>query len=68
MEKENKATLSEKFAEYKAEYNRIQWMSREDLFKKTIVVIGNCLVFLAIIFAYDFAFTEVMLWISRIVA
>jgi len=68
MEKEKKATLSEKIAEYKGEFKRIQWLTPEELRKKTLTVIGVCIVFLAIIFAYDFAFTEVMLWISRIVA
>jgi len=68
MEKEKKATLGEKIGEYKAEFKRIQWLTPAELRKKTITVIGVCIIFLAIIFAYDFIFTEAMMWITRIVA
>jgi len=65
---EKKITLSERLAEYKGEFKRIQWLTPEELRKKTMTVIGVCLVFLAIIFSYDFIFTEVMRLISTIVA
>ena len=68
MEKEKIATPAEKISEYRAEFKRIQWLTPTELRKKTMTVIGVCLVFLAIIFAYDFTFTEIMIWISRIVA
>jgi len=68
MEKEKRATLGEKFAEYKGEFKRIQWLTPAELRKKTMTVIGVCIVFLVIIFCYDFIFTEIMSWISRIVA
>ncbi|MCL2565668.1 MAG: preprotein translocase subunit SecE [Defluviitaleaceae bacterium] len=68
MEKEKKATLGEKLVEYKAEFKRIQWLTPAELRKKTMTVIGVCIVFLVIIFCYDFIFTEIMSWISRIVA
>jgi len=68
MEKEKKLSLMERFGEYKAEFKRIQWLTPAELRKKTITVIGVCIIFLIIIFAYDFAFTELMIWISRIVA
>jgi preprotein translocase SecE subunit len=68
MEKEKKLTLAERFGEYKAEFKRIQWLTAEELRKKTLIVIGLCLVFLAIIFVYDYTFTELMIWVSRIVA
>ena len=66
MDKE-KITLAERFAEYKGEFKRIQWLTPEELRKKTINVMGICFVFLVIIFCYDFVFTEAMSWISRIV-
>jgi len=65
---EKKLTLGERLNEYKGEFKRIQWLTPEELRKKTMTVIGVCLVFLAIIFSYDFIFTEVMRWISTIVA
>jgi len=65
---EKKLTLGERLGEYKSEFKRIQWLTREELRKKTMTVMGVCLVFLAIIFAYDFVYTEVMRWISTIVA
>ena len=65
---EKKLTFGERLDEYKGEFRRIQWLTREELRKKTMTVIGVCLVFLAIIFSYDFIFTEVMRWVSTIVA
>jgi len=68
MEDKKKLTLGEKLGEYKGEFKRIQWLTPAELRKKTLTVIGVCLAFLAIIFSYDFIFTEAMRWISRIVA
>jgi len=65
---EKKLTLGERIGEYKSEFKRIQWLTREELRKKTMTVMGVCLVFLAIIFVYDYIFTEIMSRISLIVA
>jgi len=65
---EKKLTFGERISEYVGEFKRIQWLTREELRKKTITVMGVCLVFLAVIFTYDFIFTEIMRWISTIVA
>jgi len=65
---EKKLTFGERISEYVGEFKRIQWLTREELRKKTITVVGVCLVFLAVIFTYDFIFTEIMRWISTIVA
>ena len=65
---EKKSTLSERLSEYVGEFKRIQWLTREELRKKTMTVMGVCVLFLAVIFTYDFIFTEIMRWISTIVA
>lgn len=73
LEKENnesKATsggLSAKLAEYKGEFKRIVWLAPEELRKNTVTVIGICIIFFVIIFCYDFAFSQVMTWFSRLV-
>ena len=68
MEDKKRMTLAEKLGEYKGEFKRIQWLTPEELRKKTMTVLGTCLMFLAIIFTYDFIFTEIFRWVSRIVA
>jgi len=68
MDDKKKMTLAEKLGEYKGEFKRIQWLTPAELRKKTLTVLGTCIMFLAIIFSYDFIFTEVMRMISRIVA
>jgi preprotein translocase SecE subunit len=65
---EKKLTFGERISEYVGEFKRIQWLTREELRKKTMTVMGVCLVFLAIIFVYDYIFTEIMSRISLIVA
>ena len=68
MEEKKRLTLLERIGEYKGEFKRIQWLTLPELRKKTLTVIGTCIVFLAVIFSYDFIFTELMRWISGIVA
>jgi len=68
MENKKSLTLAERFSEYKAEFKRIQWLTPEELRKKTMTVLGTCFAFLVIIFCYDYIFTEALRWISRIVA
>lgn len=72
MEREKSATLGSKIVgkitDYRAEFKRIQWLTPEELRKKTMTIIGVCIVFLIIIFCYDFIFTEIVRRISLIVA
>lgn len=57
-----------KFAEYKGEFKRIMWPSKEELLKSTVTVIITCAIFGVLIFIMDFIFNGGMTMFSRIVS
>jgi len=57
----------DKFSDYKAEFAKIVWPTKDELVKQTITVIAVCLMFAVIIFFMDMSFNYGMDIFARLV-
>ena len=64
--KEKRRSIKDIFGEYRGEYKRIIWPTREVLAKETVTVVIVCLIFAAIITVMDLAFLNGYSWLTSI--
>jgi preprotein translocase subunit SecE len=56
--KEKKRSFVAKLGDYRGEYRKIIWPTRQDLIKETVVVVVTCLIVGAIITGFDMIFAN----------
>ena len=56
--KDGRRSLGSTLGDYRGEYNKIIWPSKEDLVKETMVVLVTCVILGAIIVAFDLVYSN----------
>jgi len=61
---EKRRSIKDVFGDYRGEYKKIIWPTREVLIKETVTVVIVCLIFAAIITLLDLAFLNGYSWLT----